>query len=122
MQTLIDYWDAYHERYEFLRINCKEIVRGKIELELRKQCAIAISRTWRWFYNVPQKTRDYDFINDLNNYTVYNYPVLGDQGWPISLRVCMFLARGKIVISFGCAYAMNLVYWNIKYGHAALWP
>ena len=59
MQNLIDYWDAIYERYEFLRTNCKEIVENKIELELRKQCAIAIARTWRWFYSVPRKMRDY---------------------------------------------------------------
>ena len=114
MKYLIDYWDAIHERYENLK-NMEDL-----EAELRKQCASAIARTWRWFSSVPKENRDYAHLIDLHSFTTENYQLLGDQGWPIPLRICILLAHSKTACSLWIANAMNLLFWNLKYGHT-LW-
>ncbi|MBR0425241.1 MAG: glycosyltransferase family 2 protein [Clostridia bacterium] len=114
MKSLIDYWDAIHERYEVLR-NAEDL-----EAELRKQCASAIARTWRWFYSVPKENRDYNHLADLHSFATKNYQLLGDQGWPFSLRLCILLAHSKTACSLRIANIINLLLWNLKFGHA-LW-
>lgn len=120
MKNLMDYWNAYHDRYEHLMKDCENIVRGDIESELRKQCANAIARTWRWFYSVPQMERDYSFLKTIHIYTIRNYRHLGDKGWPVSLKVCIFLAHYKNMISLGLTHVMNLFFWNVKF-RQSLW-
>ena len=114
MKNLIDYWEAIHERYEDLKST------KNLEAELRKQCASAIARTWRWFYSVPKENRDYNYLITLHSFTTKNYQLLGDQGWPISLRICILLAHSKTACSLWIASAMNHMLWNLKFGHA-LW-
>ena len=117
MKYLIDYWDAIHERYENLK-NMEDL-----EAELRKQCASAIARTWRWFYSVSKENRDFNHLAELHAFTTHNYLLLGDQGWPISLRICILLAHSKSACSLWIANAMNLLLWNLKFKHFkhALW-
>ena len=112
--NLIDYWNAIHERYENL---------GKIEgyeQELRRQCALAISRTWRWFYSVPQEERNYNHLSELYSFSVQNYRLFGEQGWPLTLRVCIFFAHSKRPISLWCCNMLNSLLWDLKFGNA-LW-
>ena len=117
MKNLIDYWDATLERYEDLR-NVEDL-----EAELRRQCASAIARTWRWFYSVSKENRDFNHLAELHAFTTQNYLLLGDQGWPISLRICILLAHSKSACSLWIANAMNLLLWNLKFKHFkhALW-
>ncbi len=116
MQNLMDYWDAIHQRYEALKNHCAD----DEESELKKQCASAIARAWRWFYGVPKSERNYLFLDDLNSFTVQHYPLLGNKEWPLSLRLCIFLAHYKNIVSLGMAYVLNYVLWNIEFSNI-LW-
>ena len=120
MQNLIDYWNAINERYEFLRSLYRDTQPSDFEYELRKQCANAIARTWRWFYGVPENRRDYGFLKELNSFAVQNYSLFGDKKWPLALRVSIFLAHSMSTASLGLAYALNYVIWNMKFS-CSLW-
>lgn len=111
MKNLVDYWNAIHGRYEYLRATFGE----EVEQRLRRQCANALARTWRWFYGVPKTDRDNVFLEEQHTFTCRNYSLLGDRGWPLALRVCIFLAHSTSPLSLGTAYALNRVIWNLKF-------
>ena len=120
MQNLIDYWNAIHERYEFLRSFYGDTQPADFEYELRKQCANAIVRTWRWFYGVSENKRDYRFLKELNSFVLQNYSLFGDKKWPFTLRVSICLAHSKSAASLGLVYGLNYVFWNMRCSHS-LW-
>ncbi len=114
MQNLIDYWNAIHERYEFLMAFFGDTQSADFEYELRKQCANAIARTWKWFYGVPKNKRDYDFLEELNAFTVQNFPKRGEKDWPLRLKVYIYLAHSKSAVSLGFAYVTNCMIWKLR--------
>lgn len=116
MQNLIDYWDAIHQRCEALKIRCAD---GEV-LELEKQCASAIARTWRWFNGVSKSQRNYHFLDELNSFTIQNYPLLGKKEWPLSLRIYILLAHYNNAVSLKFAYVLNYMLWSIEFSNA-LW-
>lgn len=120
MQNLIDCWDAIHDRYDTLILHGRVIQSPDFDYELRKQCANAIGRTWRWFYGVSKEERDYGFLRELNVFTTENYPLLGDKRWPLALRICILLAHSLNKLSLGTSFVLNCILWNAKIGHS-LW-
>lgn len=121
MTNLIDYWNANHERCNFLRSEYENRKDTVFEYELEKQCAYAIARTWRWFYGVPRKERNYVYLSELNSYASKNYGLFGDRRWPLYLRMSIFLAHYANGISLGLSYAVNRMLCN-KISLHALWP
>ena len=106
-QNLIDYWLAHKQRYE----ETKDIVNDETKQVLLKQCASAISRTWVWYLKSDRFPK---YINEMNTFARENYPVFGVNGWPIYLRICVFLARYNNTLSYITAYYLNQLYRHYK--------
>lgn len=106
-RNLIDYWLAYMQRYR----ETKDIVNVETKQVLLKQCAAAIARTWVWYLKSDQFPK---YTNEMSTFVRENYPLFGVNGWPIYLRICVFLARYNSTISYATAYYLNQVYRHNK--------
>lgn len=106
-QNLIDYWLAYKQRYD----ETKDIVDDEAKQVLLKQCASAISRTWVWYLKSDRFPK---YIDEMSTFAKENYPAFGVKGWPIYLRICVFLARYNNAISYATAYCLNQLYRHNK--------
>lgn len=107
LKNLIDYWLAYKDRYDDL----KGIVDEETNAILLKGCAYAIARTWVWYL---RGEKDPMYIKEISSFARENYPVFGFQGWPLYLRICIFLSRFRNTASFAMAYYLNQLYRRSK--------
>lgn len=107
LKNLIDYWLAYKERNDDLN----SIVDEEANAILLKGCAYAIARTWVWYL---RGEKDPKYITEISSFARENYPVFGFQGWPLYLRICIFLSRFRNTASFAMAYYLNQLYRRSK--------
>lgn len=107
LKNLIDYWLAYKERNDDLN----SIVDEEANAILLKGCAYAIARTWVWYLRGEKNPK---YITEISSFARENYPVFGFQGWPLYLRICIFLSRFRNTASFAMAYYLNQLYRRSK--------
>ena len=110
MNDLKEKWNAYHDKFETL-MNIPELAGDKdLKAELDIQSADVAAKTWRWVYEVPKKERDYEHLTKISSYAKNNFPVFGEKGWPLSLRICSFFVRHPNDFSFFLLYWINQIY------------
>ena len=114
MKSLIDYWNAIRERYE----NLKSFTDFETSKRLRRQCASAIARTWRWFYGIPKTEQNHEYLRSLNRFMIQNFSLFGDSDWPFALRFYAFLAHSDSKISLALAYLINYLFWELRYSRS----
>ena len=110
MNNLKDCWFANYERYLCLR-ELPEIKNDKeITDELEKQVANAAFKSWRGIYSIPNKQRDYLFLQEVSGFIRMNYPMFGKKNWDLLSRASVFFTRHINEVVFFLLYALNRVY------------
>ncbi len=88
IKSYVDYWIAHKERYSFIYDMVDEPARSL----LRKEIALSIEMLWVHYYDFPSSDRNcYRWaINETNDYTRKLFPLFGDDGWGIRIRIGIF--------------------------------
>ncbi len=116
MANLYDYWLAHKSRYDYflqdIRFNIDEVIINK----LKYHCAGAIARTWRWCYeNSAQEREQYaSSFKEMQGFASSHFPCFGEKGWPLFLRLSIFLARFNNFYVFALLYYLNQVYRRVR--------
>jgi len=113
--NLIDYADAFLDRYEFYKRNKMKLPNIKEEEQLLL-VAIGISRVWRWWFGCDKddKQKYSKRINELKQFTRTNFPLLGCSNWPFFLRFSCLFMHSKSKVSFMIIYYLNQMFRKIK--------
>lgn len=110
VQNLIDYVDAFMNRFEFYTIRSHKLI--NCEDCLFFPVANAISSLWRRWYgcDIHEKRRYDSKIKDLNTFVHTYIPLFGYPSWPIYLRLSSFFMHSDSHISFATLYFLNQLY------------
>ncbi len=113
--NLIDYADAFLDRYKFYKKNKRKMPTIKDDEQLLLT-ALGISRVWRWWYgcNKGDKKNYSKRIKALKHFTRVHFPLLGCSNWPFFLRCSSFFMHSDSTISFFLIYYMNQLFRIIK--------
>lgn len=124
MGNLIDFWAGHYVRFTDLMVLPAVRQNGELVSILRQDMAIGVARTWWWFYGIPRDSRNIEHVKTVSAFARNTYPVFGDAGWKLYLRVSIFLARYVNELSFAAGYYMNILFQRfrkrrkIRDGHA----
>ena len=112
VSNLVDFWLAQKSRYDFFlkdeRFNSdKELLE-----QLKRYCAVAIARTWRWCYeSSAQERQQYaSFFKEMQMFSTNRFSCFGEKCWPLYLRFSIFMARFNSVFVFALLYYLNQGY------------
>ena len=108
-KNLIDYADAYFDRYRF----CLENYLGQFEKEKVLMCtAQGISKVWRWWYGCNNEAKEQyrDRIEEYRKFANSQFPLLGYRSWPSYYRISTMFAHSSSVASFAVLYGINQVF------------
>ena len=104
-KNLLDYADAYLQRYRFY---CETKSYLETDLILRS-AATGISKVWRWWAccEAGDKRRYENRIDELTRFNREHIPLLGCASWPMFLRVSALFMRSKSRLAFRIVYGLN---------------
>lgn len=105
MANLAGYWLSNKERYDFLRGRVDEID----ERELRRQCSLAVVRTWAHYYDCTTEERNsyHGTVREMNAFVRQNIPLFGYEKWGLMMRIGVFLAHFQNAFIFRMAWSLN---------------
>lgn len=105
IENLIGFWLSVKEQYDFLWDKVDDVTRNN----LLKFCAIAVSRTWTYYYdaNAEKRKEHQDTIREMNHFTKRFLPFFGFNNWKKYLRVGVFFPHFLNPISFRIAWIIN---------------
>ena len=105
MANLVGYWLSNKERYDYLRDQVDEID----ERELRKQCSLAVVRTWAHYYDCTTEERNsyHGTVREMNAFVRQNIPLFGYKKWGLMMRIGVFLAHFQNAFIFRMAWSLN---------------
>ncbi len=112
LENLLDYWYAFKARYEDMAVAGRGQLSKEDENKLLRDCAVGISKTWRWTYSNPksERVRYASEIHEMSRFVKEKIPFLSFSDWPLWLRVSTFLARSDSDLSLATAYLLNRIY------------
>lgn len=116
MANLYDYWLAHKSRYVFFlqdeRFNTDEEIMNRLQCN----CANAIAYNWRWCYgNSAQEREQYaSSFKEMQEFASCHFRWFGEKGWPLFLRLSIFLARFDDVFVFALLYYLNHMYRRVR--------
>ena len=109
--NLIDYANAYLSRYYYFKENdvaffCEH---ENLLLEL---AVVGISRIWRWWYGcTKEEKKRYSLqIKKYKSFVKDNFSMLGNQTWPLFMRVSIPFMYFDNYLSFRVLYFINQMY------------
>ena len=113
MQNLVDFWDAYYDRYTVC--SAIPVIKGNKQImdKLEEQLANSAARTWWWIHRVPKNTRDMKYSKEVSSFVKANFPLFGKRNWKPYLRFSVFLARFPNSLSFAVGYMLNSLHRRI---------
>lgn len=116
MANLYDYWLAHKSRYDYFLQDGRFNTDKKVINRLQYNCASAIAHMWRWCYeNSAQEREQYaSSFKEMQEFASSHFPCFGEKGWPLYLRLSIFLARFNNVFVFALLYYMNQVYRRVR--------
>ena len=105
MANLIGFWLSVKEQYDFLWGRVGEYRR----IDLLRFCAIAVSRTWSYFYDcdVSERSANRELIREMHLFCRKNLHLFGYGVWPFRLRVGVFFPHINNPLSFRLAWMIN---------------
>lgn len=113
--NLLDYADAFFDRYKFYKRNRKKLPTVKEEKQLL-EVAVGISRVWRWWYgcNKIDRLKYTKRIYELKCFTKSHFPLFGYSTWPVFLRCSSLFMHSDSTLSFIIIYYLNQLYRKTK--------
>ena len=117
--NLIDYADAFLDRYKFYEQNAERI-RSTNEEEQLLSAAMGISRVWRWWYGCDKTDRQKfsDRITEFKQFSKENFP---SPSWPITLKMSSFFMHSDSIVSFMLLYYLNQLFRKIRPDKSNTW-
>lgn len=109
--NLIDYADAFLERYKFYKQH-REVLCTVKEEEQLLLAASGVSRVWRWWFGCSKKER-IKFKNRITEFVRFskgNIPLFGCSSWPVSLKISSFFMHSDSLVSFMSLYYLNQLF------------
>lgn len=107
MQNLAGYWQSVKERADFLWNKVDEDGRQ----HLIKWCALAVARTWAYYYDSPNEERQKhrEILFQMNAYSREHIKLFGDKDWDLKLRVGSIFPHYYNALSFKFAWIVNRI-------------
>lgn len=114
-RNLIDYADAFLDRYKFYNKN-KGILYTVNEEDQLLSVASGISRVWRWWFgcNRVDRKKYSKKIYELKQFTKEHFSLFGCCSWPLFLRCSCLFMHSDHAISFIVLYYVNQLFRIIK--------
>lgn len=108
MKSLVDYWRAYHERFEELGPLCEEYRRRSLSA-----CIEAVSRAWRWCAGCTREEwawarKDLDEMRRFAR--EHRGEVLRDPAYSVHARLTCLYAQGFNPVLLRCLYLLTMAY------------
>lgn len=112
MKNLVDYWSSCLERYEYLneRQDCD------IDHYSLQSCAMAIARTWAYYYKCSEEERESlrQVIYDMLSFSRQHIPMFGYRDWTIGLRIGVLFTHSCAGVSLRMAWLTNIIWKKIS--------
>lgn len=109
--NLIDYADAFLDRYVFYKQNEDRIPSADEEKQLLS-VASGISRVWRWWHGCDKADRQKfdNRIAEYKQFTIENFPLCGYSSWPATLKISSLFMHSDSIVSFAALYYLNQLF------------
>ena len=110
-KNLLDYADAYLDRYRWFEENRRELFEMN-QGQLLLFSAVGICKVWRWWHvcSETEKAECRGRIEELSSFARDNFPRFGRRSWPMYLRISAPFMRSTNPLTFACMYYMNQMY------------
>ena len=124
MSNLMDYWNAFYNRYLFL-CGFPEFNNDRKMMNcLEKKVAFAATRTWFWIFGVPKEQRNYVFLRTVSDSMQKSFPRFGKREWGLVLRAGVFFSRYTNEVLFAVLHTSLRFFYFVsrKSKHKELFP
>ena len=108
MNNLIDFWLAHKARYDYFSGDNRFNTDQEIMDKLYYYCALAIGRTWGWYYaSTDQEKEQYaSELKEMQDFCIQHFPLSSISKLPLRERIPLIIGRFNNKFAFALLYYM----------------